>query len=234
MSPVTGLLALIAEMEELYARHKPAYQAAAIAESTRLRAWSLGIQCRQDFDDSADAIFAKGMNIIGLVHLRALREKFCAIFAALGETQRRTIDIDALLARMQQIELDLETKSNGVLDYPGLKALNYSTSVELAHLHTDLGYTANRLVGVREVALQFRKLHAELREVQQRLAVDDGDIFRNPVHRLHLLHLPHRHPHPTSGWGPPCYPPPQCSPIPHRYQMTPHYLPPPIHPSLPR
>ena len=204
MSPVPGLLALIAEMEQVYAGHAPAYRAAAIAESTRLRAWSLGIQGRQEVsmkdvdilderlvylvsvfsgkwlqvqcDDSADAIFAKGMNIIAIVRLHALREKFCAVCAPLGETERRASAIDTLLARMQQIEVDLETKSNGVLDYPGLKALNYATSDELTHLHTDLGYSAKRLVGVREVAAPFRTLHAELHKIHEQLALDGGDI----------------------------------------------------------
>lgn len=204
MSPLPGLLALIAEMEQLYARCAPAYQGAAIAESTRLRAWSLGMQCRQEvsmhdvdilderlaylvsvfsgnwlqiqLDDSADAIFAKGMNITAIVRLHALRERFCAVCAPLGERERRTSAVDTLLARMLHIELDLETKSNGVLDYSGLVALNHATSDELTHLQTDLRHAAKRLAGVRELAVPFRMLQAKLRDIHERLALDGEDI----------------------------------------------------------
>jgi len=204
MSPAPGLLVLITEMEQVYAACAPVYQAAAIAESTRLRAWSLGLQSRQEvsvkdtdilderlaflasvfsgnwlqtpLDDSCDAIFARGMNIVAIVRLHALREKFCAICAPLGKTERRASVVDTLFARMHRIELDLETHSNGALDYNGLKALNYSTGVELTHLHTDLGHAGRRLVGALGLVVPFHALHVELRDIRERLALDGDDI----------------------------------------------------------
>ena len=193
MSPVRGLLALISEIEELYGSQQTVNQHAVATECARLRAWSVRVQhkrelCVRDadlldarltylssvlvgnwlailFDDSVDAIFAKGSNIIATVHLHALRSKFSDVVLQLRQQGHDTHSLDALVARMRAIEHELELSAEDVLEYPALQSLNLTVSLKLTEL-------LEELAKVSPTNTQFHGLCADLCNIQQRLALD--------------------------------------------------------------
>ena len=147
MAPVRGLLALISEIETIYGARPSAAQHAIITERSRLRVWSMAIECKQElcvrdadlldarltyldsvlvgnwlaimFDDSVDAIFAKGSNIIATLHLRDLREKFQDFSIQLRQMGHDTDDgMDELLTRMRLIEHELGSSADNMYNRP--------------------------------------------------------------------------------------------------------------------
>lgn len=190
MSPVRDLLALISEIFELYASQPSANQHAVVTESARLRAWSVVVKrkrelCVRDadlldarltclaavlvgnwlailFDDSVDAIFAKGNNIIATVHLHALQAKFrevCSVPTQNGDA------LDELLQRMHLIEQELEVGADDVFEYPALQRLNLMVSLQLMELQQELAKVCKN-------APEFHALCVDLCKIQQRLALD--------------------------------------------------------------
>jgi hypothetical protein len=190
MSPVRGLLALISEIEKIYGSLPSANQHAVATECARLRAWSVAVKHKQQlsvcdgdlldarlaylasvlvgnwlailFDDSADAIFAKGSNIIATVHLHALQAKFRDV--GLAPTQNGDA-LDDLLQRMHWIEQELEVSSEDVLEYPALQRLNLMVSLQLMELQQELAKVCKN-------APEFHALCVDLCKIQQRLALD--------------------------------------------------------------
>ena len=194
MSPVRGLLALISEIEELYgSQQQPANQHAIITECARLRAWSMAVEhkrelCVRDadllearltylssvlignwlailFDNSVDAIFAKGSNIIATVHLRELHSKFTDVGVQLRHQGHDTHLLDELLQRMRAIEHELEASADDVLEYPALQSLNLMVSLKLTELLEELAKESTPNT-------QFHALCSDLCHIQQRLALD--------------------------------------------------------------
>ena len=193
MSPVRGLLALISEIENIYGSQPSVNQHAVATECARLRAWSVRVQhkrelCVRDadaldarltylasvlvgnwlailFDDSVDAIFAKGSNIIATVHLHALRSKITDVVLHLRQQGRDTHSLDELVARMRAIEQELELSADDVLEYPALQSLNLMVSLKLTEL-------LEELAKVSPTNTQLHGLCADLCNIQQRLALD--------------------------------------------------------------
>lgn len=193
MSPVRGLLALISEIEELYGSQQSANQHSVPTECARLRAWSMVVKhkrelCVRDadaldarltylasvlvgnwlailFDDSVDAIFAKGSNIIATVHLHALRSKFTDVVLQLRQQGHDTHSLDALVARMRAIEHELELSAEDVLEYPALQSLNLTVSLKLMELLEEIEKVSKNFP-------QFHGLCIDLCNIQQRLALD--------------------------------------------------------------
>jgi hypothetical protein len=193
MSPVRGLLALISEIEELYGSQQSVNQHAVATECAQLRAWSVVVKrkrelCVRDadlldarltylasvlvgnwlailFDDSVDAIFAKGSNIIGTVHLHALRSKFTDGGVQLRQQGHDTHSLDELVAQMRAIEQELELSAEDVLEYPALQSLNLTVSLKLMELLEEIEKVSKHFP-------QFHGLCADLCNIQQRLALD--------------------------------------------------------------
>lgn len=190
MSPVRGLLALISEIQELYGSQPSANQHAVASECARLRVWSVVVKrkrelCVRDadlldarltclasvlvgnwlailFDDSVDAIFAKGSNIIATVHLHALQAKFREVRSALTQNGDA---LDELLQRMHLIEQELEVAADDVLEYPALQRLNLMVSLQLMELQQELAKVCKNTP-------EFHALCVDLCKIQQRLALD--------------------------------------------------------------
>jgi len=168
MAPVRGLLALISEIEKIYGSQPSSARHAIITECSRLRAWSMAIECKQElcvrdaelldarltylasvlvgdwlaimFDDAVDAIFAKGINIIAALHLCDLREKFKDFSIQLRQMGHDTDDgMDELLTRMRSIEHELGSSADAVLEYPALKSLNLMVSLSWSNCSTKSG-----------------------------------------------------------------------------------------------
>ena len=193
MSPVRGLLALISEIEELYASEHSVNQHAIITECARLRAWSMAVKHKRELcvrdadllearltylssvlignwlkiqlDNSVDAIFAKGSNIIATVHLRELHSKFTDLGVQLRHQGHDTHLLDELLQRMRAIEHELEVSADDVLEYPALQSLNLMVSLKLTEL-------LEELEKVSTPNTQFHALCSDLCHIQQRLALD--------------------------------------------------------------
>jgi hypothetical protein len=194
MAPVRGLLVLISEIAKIYGSQPSATRHAIITECCRLRAWSMTIESKQQlcvrdaelldarltyltsvlvgdwlaimFDDSVDAIFAKGSNIIVTLHLRDLREKFEDFSIQLRHFGNDTDDgMDELLTRIHSIEHELGSSADAVLEYPALISLNHMVGLKLAAL-------LDEIVNVCKNHPEFHALHVDLTGIQQRLALD--------------------------------------------------------------
>ena len=117
------------------------------------------------FDDSVDAIFARGSNIIATLHLRDLREKFQDFSAQLTQMGHDTDDgMDELLTRMRLIEHELGSSADDMLQYPALKSLNLSVGLKLAELLDEIGKKCKNYP-------EFHTLYVDLSNIQQRLAL---------------------------------------------------------------
>jgi hypothetical protein len=192
MSPVRGLLALISEIENIYASEHSANQHAVATECARLRAWSVVVRHKEElcvrdadlldarltylasvlignwlailFDDSVDALFAKGSNIIATVQLCDLHSKFTDVGVQLKHQGHDTHSLDELLQKMRAIEQELEASTDEVLEYPALRSLSLVVSLKLTELLEELGKVSENP--------QFHALCVDLRHIQQRLALD--------------------------------------------------------------
>lgn len=194
MAPVRGLLALISEIEGVYESKAAEGEHAIRTECARLRAWSMLIQqkdalCVRDaallderltylasvlvgnwlailLDESVDAIFARGSNIIATVHLHDLQGKFKDFSIQVRQMGDDTDDgLDELLARMRLIEQELESSADDVLELQALKSLNLMVSLKLTELVEEIGKVCVIFPG-------FHKLCMDLSKIQQRLALD--------------------------------------------------------------
>jgi hypothetical protein len=196
MSPVRGLLTLISEIEKIYASEQSANQHAVATECARLRAWSMVVRHKEElcvrdadvldarlaylasvllgnwmaiqFDNSLDAIFAKGSNIIATVHLHELHSKFTDLGVQLRLKGHETNALDELLKKMHAIEQELEVSSDDVLDYAALQSLNLIISLKINELHEEIRKIPTNIANMPK----FYNLCVDIRNIQQRLALD--------------------------------------------------------------
>ena len=196
MSPIRGLLSLITEIQRIYGSEQSANQPAVATECARLRAWSMVVKHSEtlsvrdadlldarlaylasvltgrwlaiQLNDSVDAIFAKGSNIIATVHLHEIHARFTEVGIRLRQKGHETKSLDELLTRMHAIEQELEASADDVSDYPSLQSLNLMVSLKLMEVQQELGKVSKNVASVPE----FNTLCADLCSIQQRLALD--------------------------------------------------------------
>ncbi len=207
MSPVQELVTLLAEIGDLYERKKLVNETDAASKCAMLRAWST-VMKRKDglcvlsadsldgiltdlspallknwmsiqFDDSVDAVFAKGSNIISTVHLHELQGEFGRVIDGIRrnecEANGRLKRLVELLTRMRSIENKLESQSENVLDYKELRRVNARASLELTGLQEEIGKISKDIGNVPSAKL-LHNVCKDLLTIQQRLALDNAPI----------------------------------------------------------
>jgi hypothetical protein len=204
MSPVQGLVALIAEIGDLYERKTLVTENNTTTECEMLREWSTVIKrkdalCMLDaelldgilarlwpillrnwmsiqFDDSVDAIFAKGSNIIATVHLHQVQGEFEDDVNRIRQNDFKTkMRLDEILKRMCLIEKKLESDAENVLDYKKLQHINLLVSMELHVLQAEIGNLSKNIGNIQCVNVLHR-VCADLCKIQERLSLDKEPI----------------------------------------------------------
>ena len=114
------------------------------------------------FDDSVDAIFAKGSTIVVIVYLHELSVNFKKVDDTL----------DNVLKKIDLIEKQLETTSNNVVEYLLLQHINLMVSLQLMKLQSDMGKLSKNVETIPKLSSQFHKFSVDLCKILQRLALD--------------------------------------------------------------
>ena len=190
MSPVRGLVALIAALVKIYESRKFVNPHQTESTCATLRDWSMVIQrknkvCVLDadlldkvlqefgsvlqtkwmsiqFDDSVDAIFAKGSTIVAIVYLHELSVNFKKIDDTL----------DSVLKQIDLIEKRLETALNDVVEYLSSQHINLMAGLQLMQLQTEIEKLSKNVATIPKLSGQFHKFSVRLSKIQQRLTLD--------------------------------------------------------------